>query len=80
MAQSEPPSARLSNIPSPETSDIFFVGKDSHGHWVAQDLRHRRCGIFVNEAAALRFVRAENGYRAPAIVHVPEPLEVDLGR
>ncbi len=73
MAQSEPPLARAC-----ENTDVFFIGMDSHGNWVAQDQRHRRCGLFVTQAAALRFVRSENGHHPPAVIMVPGPLEFDL--
>jgi len=73
MARSEPPSTRPC-----ESVDGFFVGKDSHGNWVAQDQRHRRCGLFVTEAAALRFVRSENGHRPPEVIRVAGLLEFDL--
>ena len=73
MARSEPPLA----YPS-ESSDIFFVGTDSHGNWVAKDQRHRRCGLFVTQAAALRFAKDESTHHHPEIVLVPGPLEFDL--
>ncbi len=45
MGQQEPPSS----------GHLFFIGKDSHGNWVAQDQQHRCGGLFVGraEAAAL---------------------------
>jgi hypothetical protein len=73
MAHSEPPSSRPS-----EPIDVFFLGLDSHGNWVAQDQRHKRCGLFVTEAAALRFIRSEKGQRPPEVIRVPWPLEFDL--
>jgi hypothetical protein len=72
MGQSQPfPSA------SPLQPDVFFIGIDSHGNWVAQDARHRRCGIFVTEEAARRFIKSESVQR-PTIISVPEPLEFNL--
>jgi hypothetical protein len=56
----------------------FMVGQDRRGNWVVQDPRGNCGGFFVDRDAALRFVRAENGYRAPAVVmpraqHEPQP-------
>jgi len=47
---------------------------------VVQDPRGNCGGLFVDRDAALRFVRAENGYRAPAVVMVSGNLELNIGR
>ena len=73
MARFEPPSSIAG-----EMADVFFVGKDIHGNWVAQDQRRRRCGLFVDQAAALRFVRFENRGHVPAVVLVKDACEIDL--
>lgn len=73
MARSEPP--------SPEnqfSSDCFFIGRNSRGQWVVQDADHRRGGLFVNRAAALKFARDEDSSGQPAIVMVPDVLELDM--
>lgn len=71
---------QLQPYPSASTRqpDVFFIGIDSHGHWVAQDAGHRRCGIFVTEEAARRFIKSESVQR-PTIIPVPGPLEFNLG-
>jgi hypothetical protein len=70
----EPPSRPHSRSP------LFFVGKDSEGHWVVQDEDHLRGGIFVDRAEALRFAMFENGRRPQAVVMVPGILELDMNR
>jgi Dihydrodipicolinate synthetase family len=44
---------------------------------VVQDPRGNCGGLFVDRDAALRFVRAENGYRTPAVVMVSGNLELN---
>jgi hypothetical protein len=57
---------------------IFMVGQDARGHWVARDLGGARGGLFANRAAALRYVRLENGkYPSPTIM-VSGVLELDM--
>lgn len=55
---------------------MFTIGQDSQGHWVVQDQKGICGGLFVDRDAALRFVRAENGY-CPAIV-VMESENIEL--
>jgi hypothetical protein len=73
MGQSEPPSTR----PSPLTQ-LFRIGRDSHGNWVAQDQQGLRGGLFVNRAEALKFAMFENGNRPQAVIMVPGILELDM--
>jgi hypothetical protein len=65
----KPPSSR---------SPLFFIGKDSHGNWVVQDQQHRRGGLFVDRAEALRFALFENGHRPQAVVMLPGIFELDM--
>ena len=70
-----------SEPPSPEdalSSDCFFIGRNSRGQWVAQDADHRRGGLFVNCAAALKFARDEDSHGHAAIVMVAQVLELDM--
>jgi hypothetical protein len=73
MGQAEPPSRQPS-----QPARIFRIGRDSHGHWVAQDQQGLCGGLFVDRAEALRFVRLENGNRPQAVVMVPGVFELDL--
>jgi hypothetical protein len=45
---------------------------------VVQDQKGVRGGLFVDRAAALRFVRFENGDRPQVVVMVSDGLELDL--
>jgi hypothetical protein len=58
----------------------FMVGRDRRGNWVVQDQKGICGGLFVDRDAALRFVRAENGYRPQAIVMVSGAFELDMSR
>jgi hypothetical protein len=69
MGQPEPPSSR---------SSLFFIGKDSRGHWVVQDQRHLYGGLFADRAEALRYALFENGNRPQAVVMVPGVFELDM--
>ena len=75
--------ARQSEPPSPErsaTSNIFLVGRDSHGHWVVQDERGLCGGLFVDRSKAIRFAMNETGKRPQAIKMVPGVFELDMSR
>ena len=73
MNKDEPPSAQCS-APSP----LFRVGKDSRGHWVVQDQKGLRGGIFVDRAEALKFAMFENGNSPQAVIMVPGVLELAI--
>jgi hypothetical protein len=73
MRQSEPPSTRSASL-----SRLFRIGKDSHGHWVAQDQDGLCGGLFVDRAEALKFAMFENGHCPQAVIMVPGILELDL--
>jgi hypothetical protein len=73
MKQAEPPSPG-----SRSRSQLFFVGRDSRGHWVAQDQQHRCGGLFVDRTQALRFALVENGNRPHAVIMVPGVFELDM--
>ena len=62
-----------------QESSLFLIGQDSRGHWVVQDQRGLRGGLFVSQAAARKFALFENGDRPELLVTVPGVLELDLG-
>jgi hypothetical protein len=72
MNKGEPPSSSSSK------SSLFLIGRDSHGHWVVQDQSHRRGGLFVDRAEALKYAMFENGHRPQAVIMVPGILELDM--
>ena len=53
MNEDEPPSSN--SLASP----LFLIGRDSHGHWVAQHQRGLCGGLFVDRAEALKFAISE---------------------
>jgi hypothetical protein len=57
---------------------VFMIGQDDCGRWVVQDQAGLRGGLFVNREAALRYVRAENGYRAQAVVMISGAFDLDI--
>jgi len=72
MNKEEPPPSNSSK------SSLFLVGRDSHGHWVVQDQNHRRGGLFIDRAEALKYAMFENGRRPQAVIMVPDVLELDM--
>jgi hypothetical protein len=61
-------------------SPIFLVGKDSCGHWVAQDQRGLCGGLFVNRVDAIRYAMFETGRRPDAVIMVAGVLELDMSQ
>ena len=57
---------------------LFFLGKNGRGQWVAQDQNGKRGGLFVSQAAALKFALFENGRRPELVVNIPGVFELDL--
>jgi hypothetical protein len=62
------------------TANVFLVGRDSHGHWVARDERGLCGGLFVDRNKAIRFAMDETGRRPQAIRMVAGVLDLDMGR
>jgi hypothetical protein len=69
MGQQEPPSSR---------TPLFYIGRDSQGHWVVQDQKHLCGGLFVDRAKALKFALFENGHKPQAVIMVPGVFELDM--
>jgi hypothetical protein len=57
---------------------VFMLGQDLRGNWVVQEQKGARGGLFVDRAAALRFIRAETGHKPQGIVMVSGILELDI--
>jgi hypothetical protein len=57
---------------------LFRIGRNSRGHWVAQDQYGLRGGLFVDRNEALRFALSENGDCPCAVLMVPGVLELDM--
>jgi hypothetical protein len=58
-------------------TSLFFIGRDSHGNWVAQDQAGLRGGLFINRAEAVRFAMREHGCRAA--IMLPGVVELRFG-
>jgi hypothetical protein len=57
---------------------IFLIGKNSRGNWVVQDQNGLCGGLFIGQAAALKFALTENGNHPEAVRVVPGILELDI--
>ncbi len=57
---------------------LFLLGKNSRGQWVAQDQSGRKGGLFVSQAAAMKFALFENGRRPELVVNMPGVFELSL--
>jgi hypothetical protein len=68
----EPPSC------SP-ASTIVFIGRNSRGHWVAQEQNGLYGGLFVNRAQAVKYALFENGHHPETIVELSREIELDMG-
>jgi hypothetical protein len=69
----EPPSCS-------SASAIVFIGKNSRGHWVAQEQNGLYGGLFVNRAQAIKYALFENGHHPETIVETSGEIELDMGR
>ena len=67
----EPPSCN-------SASTITFIGKNSHGNWVAQEQNGLYGGLFVNRAQAFKYALFENGHHPETIVELSREIELDL--
>ena len=68
----EPPSCR-----SP--SAIVFIGKNSSGHWIAQEQNGLYGGLFVSRAQAMKYALFENGGHPETIVELSREIELEMG-
>ena len=59
---------------------LFTIGQDSRGNWVVQDQKGICGGLFADRDAALRFVRAENGYYPAIVVMVSNNIDLKVSR
>lgn len=54
-----------------------MIGRDSGGHWVAQEQGGMCGGLFLNRAAAMKYVKFESGNYPSTVVMVSGVLELD---
>jgi hypothetical protein len=62
-----------------QTAPLFLIGQNSRGQWIAQKQSGRCGGLFISQAAALKFALLENGNRREAVITVPGVLELEMG-
>jgi hypothetical protein len=70
---------KLAEPPSWVRPPLFMLGRDLRGNWVVQAQRGVRGGLFSDREAALRYIRAETGYKPQAVVMVSGIVELDTG-
>jgi hypothetical protein len=71
---------KLVELPScSSASPIIFIGKNSRGHWIAQEQNGRYGGLFVNRAQAFKYALFENGHHPETIVELSREIELDMG-
>jgi len=68
----EPPSCN-------SASTITFIGRNSRGHWVAQEQHGLYGGLFVDRAHAVKYALSENGRHPETIVELAREIELDPG-
>jgi hypothetical protein len=66
----EPPSCS-------SASPIVFIGKNSRGHWIAQEQNGLYGGLFVSRAQAIKYALFENGHHPETIVELSCEIELD---
>jgi hypothetical protein len=59
-------------------STIVFIGRDSHGNWVAQQQDGLYGGLFVSRAQALKYALFENGRHPETIIELTRAIELDM--
>jgi hypothetical protein len=69
----EPPSCS-------SASSIVFIGRNSHGQWVAQEQSGLYGGLFVNRAQAVKYALFENGHHPETIIELSREIELDMDR
>jgi hypothetical protein len=69
VKQAEPPSP---------SQVVFLVGRNSRGHWVAQDRNGLYGGLFVSHAAAVSYAMFENGHNPAAVISTPDIIELQI--
>ena len=65
-------------LSSGSEANLFLVGQNRRGNWVARDERGLRGGLFISRAAAVKFALFENGNQPQLVIAMPGALELDL--
>src|SRR6266850_5674948 len=67
----EPPSCS-------SASRIVFIGRNSRGHWVAQEQNGLYGGLFVNRAQAVKYALFENGHHPETVIELSREIELNM--
>jgi hypothetical protein len=60
------------------TAQIYYIGQNSVGQWVARTESGHRGGLFTDRVQAYKFAMLANGRHPEAVIMVPGVLELDL--
>jgi hypothetical protein len=75
----ERPNVKLVEPPSCSSlSRLVFIGRNSHGQWVAQEQNGLFGGLFVNRAQAVKYALFENGQHPESIIELSREIEFDM--
>jgi len=69
VKQAEPPSS---------SQIVFLVGRNSRGHWVAQERNGLYGGLFISRAAAVSYAMFENGHNPAGVIATPDTIELQI--
>lgn len=69
MKQVEPPSS---------SQIVFLVGRNSRGHWVAQERNGLYGGLFISRAAAVSYAMFESGHNPASVIPTTETIELQI--
>ena len=61
-----------------EAIPVFFIGRDSRGHWVAREADGKSGGLFWRKQTAIRFARRSAWPARCATIFPAESIELDL--
>ncbi|MGY3473596.1 hypothetical protein [Bradyrhizobium ottawaense] len=61
-----------------QAASIIFVGRNSHGNWIARERNGLFGGIFVNRAQALKYAIRENGRLHDGVIEVSCQIELNI--
>jgi hypothetical protein len=72
------PNGGTQQRPTAAATPLYYIGRNSKGHWVVRDKSGQSGGIFVDRVQAIKFAMFENGRHPEAVIMVPGVLELDL--
>lgn len=61
-----------------ESIPLFYLCQNHHGFWIAREAEGRTGGLFLRKQSALHFAQRNSAPTGCAIMHLSEPVELDL--